>query len=98
MNIDPDLVTRALGRELKAARTAKKLTQAQLASEVGMSVRRLGDIERGAAKNLQLKTLVALVNALDVPEIFTGLLDGGVEQRDYAAEDAFQAAVRAMGR
>jgi transcriptional regulator with XRE-family HTH domain len=97
VEIDSDLLMRALGRKLKAARKARNLTQAQLAAKADLSVRRLGDIERGSAKNLQLKTLVAVVNALEAPQLLAGLLDGDVASKDYAAEDAFQAAVCAMG-
>ncbi len=96
MEVDPDLVARAIGRKLKAARKAKGMTQEQLAKQVGISTRRLGDIERGVARNLQLKTLVAVINALDSSDFLGGLLNEQVEKQDYTAEDAFQAALKQM--
>ncbi len=96
MEVDPDLVARAIGRKLKAARKAKGMTQEQLAKQVGISTRRLGDIERGVARNLQLKTLVAVINALDLTENVKRLLDEPIEKQDYTAETAFQAAFKQM--
>lgn len=96
MEVDPDLVARAIGRKLKAARKAKGMTQEQLAKQVGISTRRLGDIERGVARNLQLKTLVAVINALDSSDFLGSLFNEQVEKQDYTAEDAFQAALKKM--
>ncbi len=67
-----------------------------LAKQVGISTRRLGDIERGVARNLQLKTLVAVINALDSSDFLGSLLNEQVEKQDYTAETAFQAALKQM--
>jgi transcriptional regulator with XRE-family HTH domain len=53
-----------LEEDLVALREARGLTQAQLARLVGVTQPAIAKIESGAAKNLQLKTLVRLITAL----------------------------------
>lgn len=55
----------ALGRRLKAKRRALKLSQAQLAKAVQISMSYYGNIERGN-RIPSVDTLVALANALEV--------------------------------
>lgn len=98
MKINPDLVARLIGRKVKVARLEKGLTQQQLADSVDVSVRRLGDIERGTAKNLQLNTIVSLANALDISDSLFSGMGSTVEKKTYAAEEAFQAVARQLGR
>lgn len=54
-----------IGRRIKAAREAKKLTQEQLAELVNLSPMHMSVLERGH-KPPKLETLVTIANALDV--------------------------------
>lgn len=54
-----------IGRRIKAAREAKKLTQEQLAELVDLSPMHMSVLERGH-KPPKLETLVIIANALDV--------------------------------
>ena len=55
----------ALGKRIRAERTARKWTQATLANEVNLSVSFLGHVERGTRK-ASMETVVAIANALQV--------------------------------
>ena len=55
-----------LGRRLRALRRLKRLTQLELASEVGISVSMLSTIERGI-KYPRVELIRKLARALDVP-------------------------------
>lgn len=57
--------TRAVGRRIKEARDAAKLTQEQLAEKVNLSSSHMSVIERGV-KAPRLETLVEIANALGV--------------------------------
>lgn len=54
----------ALGPTLRALRKNAGLTQAQLASAAGLSRQHLIGIERGQALNIELPTLIKLLDAL----------------------------------
>lgn len=54
-----------IGRRIKAAREAKKMTQEQLAELVDLSPMHMSVLERGH-KPPKLETLVTIANALDV--------------------------------
>lgn len=54
-----------LGAKVRACRRAKKLTQIELAEQVGISASFLGHIERGT-RVASVDTLVALCNTLQV--------------------------------
>lgn len=73
---------RAVGRQIKAAREMKKLTQEDLAALVGISPTHVSIIERGV-KVPRLDTFVAIANALEVSA--DALL---IDVADYAAINA----------
>lgn len=54
----------AIGREIKAARARRGLTQPELADLAGIGRRQMGKIERGEAG--QLAQIVQIASALDV--------------------------------
>lgn len=56
-----------LGRELKATRTRRRMTQAQLGRRVGLSGARIGELERGDGATTPLETWVKLGKALRRP-------------------------------
>lgn len=56
----------ALGRRIRAERTARKWTQTTLANAVNLSVSFLGHVERGTRK-ASMETVVAIANVLQVP-------------------------------
>lgn len=57
--------TKPIGRRIKAAREARKMTQEQLAEVVELSTMHMSVLERGH-KPPKLETLVRIANALDV--------------------------------
>jgi putative transcriptional regulator len=63
-----------LGNHIRAARTAKKLTQEVLAERLGVSSETISHFERGVTTP-SLKTLLTLAKLieLDLPAIFAGL-------------------------
>lgn len=60
-----------LGRALSLCRTQRGLTQAQLASEAGLSVSYLSLLEQGKRRDPTLSTIQRLAEALQIP---TGIL------------------------
>lgn len=56
-----------LGRELKATRQRRHVTQAQLAGRVGLSGARLGELERGEGASASIETWVRLGIAVGRP-------------------------------
>lgn len=58
--------TAALGPMLRELRRSARLTQAQLATAAGLSRQHLIGIERGQALNIELPTLIKLLDALGV--------------------------------
>jgi transcriptional regulator with XRE-family HTH domain len=62
--IDADQLIRDLGRRLAEVRISRRLTQEQLAAEMGISVKYLQRLERG--RNMSLRTLVDFANRLRV--------------------------------
>ena len=69
-----------LGRRLRALRRLKRLTQLELASEVGISVSMLSTIERGI-KYPRVELIRTLARALDVPLEEFFVLPETVEER-----------------
>ena len=65
----------AMGARIRQLRTAKKMTQEELAQRLGLSVSFVGHIERGN-RLASLETLVSMSEALDVS---TDYLLKGVE-------------------
>lgn len=59
-------VTLIIGKRIKQLRSSRGLTQNQIASEVGISLRSMGQIERGEA-NPSLNTLLQLAAVFEVP-------------------------------
>jgi len=56
-----------LGELVKKKRLEKGLSLRQLSKISGVSLGRLGDIERGDTKNPKLKTLQKIAEALEIP-------------------------------
>lgn len=63
--VDERLNAMRLEQELTALREARGLSQSQVAQMMGVSQPAIAKIESGKAKNLQLKTLVRMVTALN---------------------------------
>lgn len=61
-----------LGRQLRALRTKRGLTQTQMAAELSVSSRYYEGVERGE-RNLSLDTIEKMANKLAIPAI--NLLD-----------------------
>lgn len=59
----------SIGENVKAIRKEKKLTQSELAEEMGISRSYLSDIENNR-KNPSIKTLTSLANKLDVSVVY----------------------------
>lgn len=57
---------RKIGESLRKARTAKSLTQAQVAKQAGMGTNRYAIVERGEATNITLNKLEKIVKALGI--------------------------------
>jgi HTH-type transcriptional regulator/antitoxin HipB len=53
-----------LGRELRASRTRRRITQAQLGARVGLSQSTISELERGEGGSLSLDTLQRVAGAL----------------------------------
>ena len=53
-----------IGKRIREARMAKKLTQQELADAIGVGVQHISDIERGFS-GLSLSTLIAMLKVLD---------------------------------
>src|SRR5215471_21518146 len=59
---------KAVGALLRQARRAAGMTQEELAEKTGVSVRALGDLERGLTERPHRKSLELLADALGLPE------------------------------
>jgi len=59
------MIFQNLGARIRTCRLQKNLTQAELAKLMGMCPSMIGHAERGS-REISVKTLVALCNALDV--------------------------------
>lgn len=76
--IDDEDLSRAMDRVAKNIRKRRKLlglSQQVLATNSGIAITTLSDIERGQAYNLKLSTLVAIARQLDMKD-FTDLFGG----------------------
>ncbi len=71
-----------LGKQIRQERRAQRLTQAELAEEVGVSLSFLGHIERGT-RVPSLETLVTIANQLRVSMDY--LLDDSLAQESARA-------------
>lgn len=54
-----------IANRIRELRTAKRMTQEQLADKIGFDVSYLGRIERGKSANIQINTLEKIIHALD---------------------------------
>lgn len=61
---DEALTSEIVGFQLSLLRKAKKLTQVQVAENMGVSQRRVSAIERGEIDRSEITTLRAYINAL----------------------------------
>jgi transcriptional regulator with XRE-family HTH domain len=59
-------IRRTLGKKIRNLRALKNLTQEQLAERAELSVKYLGEIERGG-RNPTIESLSKIVRALDIP-------------------------------
>lgn len=66
MSKAPPLLLKAVGRQIRAARTAKGWSQEHLAAEAGIDRSYMSGIERGA-RNISLLKLASIAKVLDVP-------------------------------
>lgn len=66
---------KTIGSNIKKARKAQKLTQAQVAELIGISLLHFGRLERGD-RNVSLAQLARVADALHVP--FDSLLAGSI--------------------
>lgn len=60
-----DISYKTIGRNIRAARKAAKLTQEQAAERIGISLLHYGRLERGQ-RNISLAHLIKTADALDV--------------------------------
>ncbi len=90
-------VQKELGQKVRNLRRALGLTQEQLAERAGISLKHLGELERGRS-NPTLSSLVGLASSLGVPlpEFFT-LEEAGLTP-ERARETLHRAVDRASGR
>lgn len=58
-------MTKELGRRIRAERTAKKMTQEELAERAGLHPTYIGQVERGE-KNLTVASLEKIVEGLEI--------------------------------
>lgn len=72
-----------IGKNIRKYRLAKRLLQEELAEKIGLSVNYIGMVERGE-KTPSLKTLVAILNALEVSAdmVLVDVVDKGYEVKD----------------
>lgn len=72
-----------IGKNIRKYRLAKRLLQEELAEKTGLSVNYIGMVERGE-KTPSLKTLVAILNALEVSAdmVLVDVVDKGYEVKD----------------
>src|SRR5581483_9917064 len=58
----------ALGAHLRRARLAIRISQEELAERTGLSVRAIGDLERGRTRRPYPRTVRVLADALGIPD------------------------------
>lgn len=77
----------AMGNRIRQLRKQRKLTQAELAKQVGISTSFMGHIERGT-RVASLETLVGLSSTLDVSldAIVTGMDSGPIVSTNTTAK------------
>lgn len=77
----------AFGNHLQKIRKKKKLTQLQLAEKSGLSLKHLGEIERGRG-NPSLESLNSLAESLDLtlPELFSFQVQEVSRKEDTSAK------------
>jgi transcriptional regulator with XRE-family HTH domain len=83
-------ITKHIGRQLRAARLAKGMTQEALAGALGMATESISHIERGITQP-SLKTVAAASEALGIgmADFFTGLAEArpvGVRRAEQEAK------------
>jgi transcriptional regulator with XRE-family HTH domain len=86
MNLDDTAFLRDLGDRIRARRTARGLTQAQLAEACALHRTFIGSVERGE-RNVSVLNLRAMARALRVSlaELFDGLPDRRARARGEGA-------------
>ena len=87
----------AIGEAIYAARKAQGVSRVELAQRVGVSVRLVGELERGARPNVSLDTALRLLAALGVSFRF-GSLAATDMQTGHAPNDSNARAARAAQR
>lgn len=72
--VEPKVAKVAVGRNIKAQRKRRDLTQEMLAHRIGMHPVEVGRAERGT-RDMRVSTVVKLARGLEVPpmELFRGL-------------------------
>lgn len=72
--VEPRVAKVAVGRNIKAQRKRRDLTQEGLAHRIGMHPVEVGRAERGT-RDMRVSTVVKLARGLDVPpmELFKGI-------------------------
>ena len=78
---------KVMGQRIKSARTAKNMTQEELAEKLNLSVAFLSRVERGSS-HVNLQRLAQLGEALDVPESY--FLDGISSNSKVYLDEEFQ--------
>ena len=71
-----DKLTKSIGKKIKLARINSKLTQEELAEEIGISARYVSQLERGLAFG-SVNTIVSLCKTLNIDSnfLFEGLIN-----------------------
>jgi tetratricopeptide (TPR) repeat protein/transcriptional regulator with XRE-family HTH domain len=76
-----------IGGILRQARRQAGLTQEELAEQTGLSLRAIGDLERGQTERPRRRSIQLLARALGLPESVHGQLMGLVRQQMAAGAD-----------
>ena len=77
-----DYYTKSIGKKIKLARVNSKLTQEELAEEIGISARYVSQLERGLAFG-SANTIISICKTLNIDSNF--LFEDLIAQKEYTS-------------